>query len=69
VQDPVLLILFFAIARGLSTQSPGGGGKKPSTTGSTPTNPTNPKTSPNLQPTDTMPRSHSTMERFAHLDC
>jgi hypothetical protein len=54
---PVLLILFFAIAHGLSTQSPGGGGKKPSTTGSTPTNPTNPTTSPNLQPTDTMPRS------------
>jgi tetratricopeptide (TPR) repeat protein len=54
---PVLLILLFAIAHGLSAQSPGGGGKKPSTTGSTPTNPTNPTTSPNLQPTDTMPRS------------
>src|SRR5579864_6342513 len=54
---PVLLILYFALAHGLSAQSPGGGGKQPSTTGSTPTNPTNPRTPPNLPSTDTMPRS------------
>jgi tetratricopeptide (TPR) repeat protein len=54
---PVLLILYFALAHGLSAQSPGGGGKQPYTTGSTPTNPTNPRTPPNLPSTDTMPRS------------
>jgi tetratricopeptide (TPR) repeat protein len=54
---PVLLILFFALSPGLSAQSTGGGGKQPSTTGSTPTNPTNPRTPPNLPSTDTMPRS------------
>ncbi len=50
----VLLMLFCSLALRLSAQSPGGGGKKPSTTGSTPTNPTTP---PNLPRTDTMPRS------------
>jgi tetratricopeptide (TPR) repeat protein len=53
---PVLVILFFVFALGLRAQSTGGGGKKPSTTGSTPTNPTTP--SPSLPPIeDTPPRS------------
>src|ERR1700730_16841906 len=50
---PVLLIVLFALAHGLSAQSRSGGGKPP-TTGSIPTNPGTP---PNLPRTDTTPRS------------
>jgi hypothetical protein len=50
---PVLLIMFFALALGLSAQSPGGGGKPP-TTGSIPTNP---GMAPSLPRPDTTPRA------------
>ena len=54
---PVLLILFFAFAPGLTAQSTGGSGKKTTTTGSSPTNSTTPSPS-SLPPIEDMtPRS------------
>jgi tetratricopeptide (TPR) repeat protein len=50
----VLLIMFFALALGLSAQSRSGGGKPSPTTGSIPTNPGTP---PNLPRLDSTPRS------------
>jgi tetratricopeptide (TPR) repeat protein len=51
---PVLLILLFSLALGLSAQSSGGGGKKTSTPASIPSNPRN---VPSLPRSDTTPRS------------
>jgi hypothetical protein len=51
---PVLLILLFSLALGLSAQSSGGGGKKTSTPASIPPNPGN---VPSLPRSDTTPRS------------